>query len=220
MFRHVSNVQLHKRLFSRKNKVYQARAKVGGKTMEVVVKQYTDAAGAKREYEILAGLHEAGLRVPQPYGCFGNMLVLEEIKGELLTDVVEKESVPVDTWTRELALWFHEFHRAQKINGMFKLKNDNNLRNFIFSEGQVFGLDFEQEEYGPRERDLGQVCVFIISDRPSFTNKKYGAVARFISYARLLDPGLSPHEIERCMNEELMHLLERRKGKNCPCMGR
>lgn len=213
MFTHIANVQVKRRLFSRKNKVSLARARVGGKTLDVVVKEYREEAAARREYEVLVGLHRAGLRVPKPYACCGNVLFLEEIRGELLTHVIEKGTVPVDTWTRELALWFHEFHRGQEENGLFKLRNDNNLRNFIFSGGQFFGLDFEEVEYGPRERDLGQVSAFIISDRPSFTNEKYGAVARFVSYSRLLDPGLSPHEIERYMNEELVKLLERRKKK-------
>lgn len=52
------------------------------------------------------------------------------------------------------------------------LKNDSNLRNFIFSNQQIYGLDFEEMSYGDPMADIGDICFFLLTNSPSFTEAK------------------------------------------------
>jgi aminoglycoside phosphotransferase (APT) family kinase protein len=46
-------------------------------------------------------------------------------------------------------------------------RGDCNLRNFLQKE-QIWGLDFEEAEWGRPEVDLGGVCSSILDSRPMF----------------------------------------------------
>jgi aminoglycoside phosphotransferase (APT) family kinase protein len=205
-------LKIRRRFASRRNSVFLGARRLGQKVIDIIIKRHGDENDTRREYEILHGLHAAGLRVPRPYGFIRNVLFMEYIPGILLTELVEKQEVPAAEWTGRLADWFYSFHRLPAgRDGVCHNKHDVNLRNFIYSDGRFYGIDFEAEERGTPERDLGRVSAYILADRPAFTREKYAAVIRFINQARRLDQKLSPYEAERHMAEEMAAILERRK---------
>ncbi|MGZ7043123.1 MAG: hypothetical protein ACXVHW_04940 [Methanobacterium sp.] len=52
------------------------------------------------------------------------------------------------------------------------LKKDCNLRNFIFSDKTIYGLDFDEIGYGDSREDLGDICFFLLTNFPSYTEEK------------------------------------------------
>ena len=147
----------------------------------------------------------------QPLALDGFRLYLQHLEGLLLTEIVERSLVPQAVWTESLAQWYCRLHRATlDREGNVFLKTDNNLRNFIYREGSFYGLDFEDCSRGAPARDIGQLCAFILADRPAFTGAKQAAVAELV--ARYLSgSGLcSPEEIQRETRCELERMAERR----------
>lgn len=200
------------RYHSRRNRVLLVSFQLkGGAPGQVVLKIYPAAEGAAAEYRHLSELAAAGISVPQPLALDGFRLYLQHLEGLLLTEIVERSLVPQAVWTESLAQWYCRLHRATlDREGNVFLKTDNNLRNFIYREGSFYGLDFEDCSRGAPARDIGQLCAFILADRPAFTGAKQAAVAELV--ARYLSgSGLcSPEEIQRETRCELERMAARR----------
>lgn len=131
----------------------------------VVLKHHDDGETLLREAHALEQLHQAGLAVPALLGIKKNTLKLEYIEGPTYVDLV-------DTMTLEqaegLAAWLAEYHR---LSGM--LRGDCNLRNFLWSQGQCVGVDFEDEgTVGEPESDMGKILAFAVTYSPPFTPNK------------------------------------------------
>ena len=132
----------------------------------------------------------------------------------LLADILEKDLVSSELWTKALAGWYARLH-AQTAPGDSNalLKTDNNLRNFIFREGLFYGLDFELLSPGDPARDLGQICAFILADRPSFTPGKLAAASGLIRHYRCLNK-LPVSRIREELIRELERMAERRREES------
>ena len=73
---------------------------------------------------------------------------------------------------------------------------DVNLRNFIYTKGKIYGLDFEDVSYGDIRTDLGNICFFMLTNTPSFTKEKHIIMRRFLqSYEK--HSGLELKEIDK-----------------------
>jgi tRNA A-37 threonylcarbamoyl transferase component Bud32 len=175
---------------SRRNRVSLNEMESNGCVLPVVVKKYPDMEAASREYRLLKELSSLGINVPTAYGMHGNVLYLQYIEGTLLTHIIDDVSSFPARWIAGLAGWFYKFHRANsREDGSVMLKDDANLRNFIFYENSAFyALDFEAEVFGRPERDISECCAYILSNNPPFTTEKFAVVNKFIDcYCKLDD---------------------------------
>jgi hypothetical protein len=91
------------------------------------------------------------------------------------------------------------------------LKSDNNLRNFIYANNTVYGLDFEDCSWGFIEEDIGQVCAYILANRPAFSGARLSEISSLVREYFLYDNDLSFTEIKRIILEELLIMAQRRK---------
>ncbi|MBA1334480.1 MAG: hypothetical protein HPY66_2329 [Firmicutes bacterium] len=168
---------------SKKNDVYKIRAvHLNGENKAYIVKVYAEPHNAAdREAELLTGLHDRGVAVPELYYRGENFLVLEFLNGPTLLDIISDlegrpDSGPVYTGSYGLAVhlcrWLKDFYRAvPEITGSSTIFWDMNLRNFLITY-RVYGLDFEDCREGCIEEDAGRLFSYIITYLPAFTSYK------------------------------------------------
>lgn len=189
---------------SRRNRVTLCEMEMEGRILPVVVKEYPDAGAAQREYSLLRRLGGLNINVPYIYGVHENVLYMQYIEGTLLTDIIDNVSSYSSKLIAELAAWFYSFHRATvREDGLVMLKDDANLRNFIFFDNAFFALDFETEVFGRPEQDIAECCAYILSNDPPFTTEKFEVVNRFTGcYCKLdntAEKGVIKEEIEKSL---------------------
>lgn len=131
----------------------------------------------EKEYKNIKMLQKSGISVPKIIYKNNDSLFLEYIRGELVGDLVERQCI--GNWIDKFAQWMVNFHRISDKSGKL-LKMDVNLRNFIYSEGEIYGLDFETVRYGDIRTDLGNICFFILTNTPSFTKEKHIIMRQFL----------------------------------------
>lgn len=209
-----SNFPPIKIFFSRRNKVYLKEIRIDGDRKYIVVKEHPDEQMASQEVKVLNNLYEKEVRVPFCYGQYDNKVVTRYVPGVLLNILVDNFTEYGADWITELANWYFTFH-SNNLNkeGKVLLKADNNLRNFIYHQGRIYGLDFETPIYGIPEEDLGECCAYILTNSPAFTEEKYfiikGLINAYIKYDSLIS-------IERVTQEiinNLFILSERRPNQ-------
>ena len=174
------------RFRSKRNRVTLIDMEWDGFIIPVVMKEYPAAEAAERECCLLRRLDSLNINVPCVYKAQGNVLYLQYIKGILLTEIIDNVSAYPTAWIDGLAGWYYSLHRATiKENGAVMLKDDANLRNFIFLDNSFYAIDFEDEIYGRPEQDIAECCAYILSNDPSFTGGKFQVVNKFIdAYCR------------------------------------
>ncbi|HWQ29810.1 MAG TPA: phosphotransferase, partial [Negativicutes bacterium] len=157
---------------SKRNRVCLVKLRDDPQGRLAVLKEYRSEARElpELEYQNLKRLRENGILVPEVIGKADGSLLLEHIPG--ITAAELAEGLDTGEWLEGLALWLSRLHSIRTDKGSL-LKGDTNLRNFIYSSGKIYGLDFEEEEYGDPRKDLGNLCFFILTDTPSFRREKY-----------------------------------------------
>lgn len=198
--------------YSKRNTVQLLQYRHGPEEKFIILKKHRTLQGAEAEYNTLVHLNRVGLAVPAPLGREGKNLYLQYLKGELLVDVLENNLVPRPAWTRALALWYYTLHsKTASGGGTVMLKADNNLRNFLFRDGVVYGLDFEEIGGGDPARDLGQVCAYILANRPAFTAARLAEASAVTRQYQLLNLEVPLERIEKELILELRQMAQRRK---------
>ncbi|MCL1802408.1 MAG: hypothetical protein FWG30_02025 [Eubacteriaceae bacterium] len=122
-------------------------------------------------------LRNAGLRVPRVISVQDALIAMEFIDGITLPDFLESASEPPFHQAQLIVNWLKQFYGAVGHDQTSEIRGDVNGRNFIFFEGSVWGIDFEQEEYGPIEKDIGRLCAFA----RTYTGIPYGVLDSFAS---------------------------------------
>lgn len=187
------DIKILEKFYSKRNKVYKVQVEsVQEKEIAImgddeafskvksdafIMKTYDNPNILEKEYKNIKRLDELSMPVPKVLMKTENSLFLTYIKGELIGDLAEKEDT--GNWIDELALWMARLHNIKSEKDSL-LKMDVNLRNFIYSEGIIYGLDFEETSYGDPRFDLANICFFILTNRPSFTRKKHLIMRRFL----------------------------------------
>lgn len=198
------------RFLSKRNDVYLVAANINGVEQKLVLKEHRSPVAARREQVNLRCLYAAGVPVPRVLHRRGAVLYLEFLEGLLLADIVERDLIAVGTWAPALAYWYFKLHQVARRQRGVLLKSDNSLRNFIFKGGIFYGLDFEERRWGNPARDLGQVCAFILADRPAFDQKKFTFIDRFVDQYCLLKPAVQREQVELELVAGLKLLADRR----------
>jgi tRNA A-37 threonylcarbamoyl transferase component Bud32 len=157
---------------SRKNTVALVEMRGDKRILKLYSQEF--AANKDREYFILKQGHEKGLRVPEPYENLEQAIVMEYIEGDNLMDLLNASNISLGVKKRVTGLlggWLASFHTLFMEGERILLRRDCNLRNFLLTE-VLWGLDFEEAEWGRPEIDLGGVCSSILDSEPMFTSRK------------------------------------------------
>lgn len=198
--------------YSKRNRVTLGEIEIHHQTIDAVAKEYSDETAAEREFETLYMLNKRHVRVPIPYAVIRNTLYIQYLPGVLLTEIIDNLTLYPPGWIPELACWFYQLHRAtQRENGLVLLKEDNNLRNFIYYQNSFYGLDFEQCVYGLPQQDIGQCCAFILSNYPDFTVEKFTVTGELIHYYCNYNRSVNESMIQVEIDQALEVIAERRK---------
>ncbi len=159
---------------SRKNRVF--RVMYNGRLQ--IAKVYPSARSdvASEEFLLLGKCRELGLRVPMPVELVGSTIVMTYLEGPNVADVADrflsdeansgaKPEMSPDQMADGLADWLASFHKAF---GFSLCRGDTILRNFLQTEGKIYGLDFEETHNGDTIDDLGEICANVLGMRPLF----------------------------------------------------
>lgn len=197
------------RFHSKRNGVYLVRLceEAGGRL--AVLKEYGIVGQelAEREYDNILKLKAAGMSVPEIIYKGSGIMLLEHIKGELVSDLVEK--LDTGEWIDGLALWLSKLHSIREGKACL-LKGDINLRNFIYCSGQIYGLDFESTACGDPRTDLGNLCFFILTNTPAFKAEKRIMIRRLLdSYEKY--SGTKPEAMGRYLLQSRAEAKIRRR---------
>lgn len=177
----VKNIQIIERMPSKRNKVYTVRIQKSDSDMLAVMKIYSGIRKEEkctREYENLLFLQSHALDVPRVIHREADRLFLQYIPGSTVGELVD--SLDTGPWIEKLALWMTTLHKIRNCQGAF-LKSDCNLRNFIFYNNKIYGIDFEETSWGDPRTDLADICFFILTNVPSFTPEKKMIMRKFLS---------------------------------------
>jgi len=171
---------------SRKNRVF--KAVVDGRRLVAKTYSAERAHLAQKELSVLQDCARRGVRVPGPMGLRERALLLELVEGVnaaehldsiwaayLSGDVAAEAAVTV--LVDGVSGWLAGFHRAF---GFKTVRGDAILKNFVLGvDGVVTGLDLEESMAGDPMDDLGQLCAFVISMYPAFTEARFLLAKRF-----------------------------------------
>lgn len=171
----------------------------------LIMKKYdkNNLHNLKQEYENIKMLESHSIPVPKIIMKTYDSLFLEYFQGKLIDELVEEQSL--DSWIDRFALWMSRLHKIT-FKGNSLLKFDANLRNFIYVNDMVYGLDFEEMGFGDPRNDLADICFYILTNTPSFTRKKHLIMRQFLtSYENYSESKLKE------MGKFLLHSRERAK---------
>lgn len=172
------NIEILEKFHSKRNRVYKIRYDDGNsKTAVMKIYDSNNHELLEAEYENMKKLLDHGISIPRVIYKDSRCLITEYVHGSLVNDLAEM--LDMGDWIDKLALWMAGFHRIPASNGGL-LKGDVNLRNFIYSHGSIYGLDFEGLDYGDPRRDLANICFFILTNKPSLTKEKRMMVRSFL----------------------------------------
>lgn len=137
----------------------------------IIIKQFSDSAQCAREADMLLLLAANNVLVPKVLQITEFELKLEYIDAPNYVDLI-------DTLTREQATVLCEWMiKFREVTGC--LRGDVNLRNFLYINGQCWGIDFEDAcRTGEIEIDFGRLLAFSATYSPEFSENKANAVRR------------------------------------------
>jgi hypothetical protein len=156
----------------------------------------------ENEIKTLRICHKKGLPVPRVIEAKNDVILMDFIPGKILTEYVNKtfDSDIIDT----LANWYYKFH---KITGA--VKEDPRLRNFIYNNGILFGLDFEEVHRGHWIIDIGGVSASLLDTNPIYDMRKRKLAWRLLeTYLDLCNSELTS-EIKTQFIEKIADTLEK-----------
>lgn len=167
---------------SYRNKVYKLEVSIGKYTLPAVLKYHTVKINAAHEAALLSYLATRKIQVPQCCELDDGIIVLEYLPGQTVNRLVQE--LDCGEWIEKLAEWLSALHLIKKQEGCL-LKGDVNLKNFIYCNNKIYGLDFEEEKYGDYMDDISDICFFILTNTPSLVKEKSIIVRRFLKAYQL-----------------------------------
>lgn len=155
-----------RRFESKKNVVLQLmiEGKRKAPRIELVAKLFVTGY-FENELQMLVACSEHGLAVPKVLAGSQGVILMSFVSGELLVERINRTFDPelIDA----LAKWYYRYHT---VNGV--LKGDPKLKNFIYSGGMIFGVDFEESRPGDWVLDVGGIAASLLDTTPVFDGRK------------------------------------------------
>jgi len=145
------------------------------------------------------------------------ILKLEYLPGFLVQDLVEKYEDQSDTLSCshlmiELMKWILTFHRDPNICAQGLALQDVNLRNFIWYDQQIYGIDFEDIAAGSLADDLSKLIAMYLSSRPENTAFKHAVVQMLYQWLSNYDRDLYKN-VQVLIPQETERITKRRESK-------
>jgi predicted Ser/Thr protein kinase len=188
-----------------------------GTRKSLIIKTYEYPQNCAKELFLLTSLKLKNVMVPDVYCCRKDQMIMEFIDGETLFDLFdrhERAQKPVESVMLildRLCNWLKAFYTAsQEICGRPIIRKDVNLRNFIVSNGQIYGIDFENCCEGKPEEDVGKFCAFLITYIPAFTQWK-SVLTNEIFLKIIKELNLNKEAVKNEFKKELYAIQQRRK---------
>ena len=201
-----SNVIVQKKYYSKKNTV----AYVIFNNKQVIIKWFAPVfkKNIENEFFILRNL-PSSVNTPNVIekDDDNNVLIMSHIFGKNLCDVINDESILINTKQKlvmDLANWFYKFHNHFNVNNNFRTRGDSTLRNFILTD-RIWGVDFEEARPGRPVEDLACACASILTTNQMFTKEKFNLCKLLLEHYNELAPG----RITNANNEIAYALLEK-----------
>lgn len=175
----MTDYDIVERFHSKRNRVSLVRLHEAAGSRLAVFKEYGSRGREllESEYENIMKLRAFGIPVPRILSKTEAGILMEYIEGQLVTELAER--LDTGEWVDSLALWMAKLHSICEGKGSL-LKGDVNLRNFIYSGGQIYGLDFETTDNGDPRTDLANLCFFLLTNFPSYRREKHLMLRRLL----------------------------------------
>ncbi len=209
--------RVEKKFISRKNEVFLVKRGKPGLEEYLVYKKYYRLDRMHQEIKMLRLLNDRGVPVPQIRGIGEDYILLEYLEGSLLLDffcsledIYGSESTSLIKPTRQflspLCHWFKTFHNAlPETSGRRLIMGDVNFRNFIILREKVYGLDLEECREGTIEEEIGSLCAFALTYKPSFTVWKMAIVGELMRVF-INEFNLNPEHTRKELKRQLFFL--------------
>lgn len=142
------NIVIHLEIIGRENTI----------PLDVVAKMFV-ADRFDLELQILQSSWEKSLLVPEVVEARDGVILMDYIPGEPLVDVMNRTFDPslIDL----LAEWYYNYHRAHDM-----IKGDSRLRNFIYNNGQIYGVDYEESRPESWILDIAGTAASLLGTDP------------------------------------------------------
>ncbi len=200
--RKYEKIEVKRNFKSKKNQV----AYVFFNKKDMVLKLYSSSniSSLKKEVNILQKTH-LDLNTPRiiDVDYENNLIFLNYINGENVCDIINNDDVDYFLKNKIVLLvgqWYIDFHNLFKKKDACFIHGDSNLRNFIFKDDKIYGLDFEESCYGDPKKDYADICCSILTTNPIFTFEKYSLCSSLIRF------------IETCLRNKLDFFEELRNS--------
>ncbi len=152
------------------------------------------------ELEKLRISRKGGLAVPDVIGAKDGVILMTFIPGEPLVDRINRTFNPalIDA----LAGWYYNYH---SIHAM--IKGDPRLRNFIWNDNKLFGLDFEESRVGHWMLDIAGIAASILDTEPVFDVRKRVLAWHLLEKYLELRGGTRNDELDKLFLESVSAIL-------------
>jgi hypothetical protein len=150
---------------------------------------------------------------------------MQHISGLTLPDLIDKlefggnSFTDIDTIAQAVIEWLAKYYdtAGTRVTGLGR--GDINGRNFIFDDGQVWGVDFEEPLNLPQkpqsgheaiETDIGRLMAFVLNyDPPNTPFKKDLSESLLLFAVKMLD--IDPKAAQRHCTQEVEAMAHRRR---------
>lgn len=219
-------------LKTRKNLIFLISIKNPQTLPEEIIIKKISKKSFTTEYENLISNYQKGILVPKIFAFKKPYILMEKIDGLNLCDLLNDD---LDNSTEnsiyilkkeileKLAEWLYKYHEinitSEKESQIFvRNKGDLRLKNFIYLEKNIYGIDFENVHEGIPENDIAEIIVSIITTSPGdiFQDEllefKLNIILDFLLRYKKINTKffISNNEIVKCLYSHLKIVAKRR----------
>ena len=196
-----ANIESIVRLRSKKNLVlhivYTSAAQ--SETSNLIAKLFVEDT-FQNELDCLSSSIENGFTVPKVIAAQDGVVLMDFIEGELLIDRINRTFEI--TIIEALAEWYYNYHRIHN-----RIKGDSRLRNFIWTDGMIFGLDFEESREDHWMLDIAGIAASMLDTDPIFDIRKRALVWSLLDYYLHLRNLKRTSKVEKLFLETMADVL-------------
>ncbi len=208
------NARVVKRFKSKKNTVFLISQQKRFLVLKWYQKKRIDHFS--KEYKILSQLKTTFLKPTLlEKNDTHRYLLMEYISADNVCDLINHKSLLFNHKKQiilDLAHWFCKFHGFFQLETNTYIHGDANLRNFLYNYS-IYGLDFEQTRIGKPIQDVSDICAFILTTTPSFTEEKKDLCHLFIeTYEKKAKTML--HNVQSQINQSVQRIKKRRMNQS------
>jgi tRNA A-37 threonylcarbamoyl transferase component Bud32 len=198
--------ELH-RFPSRKNAVVHLKIRTDKQNhVELVAKMFI-LGNYNLELSVLVESWKHNITIPEVIDARDNVILMSYVPGEPLVEIINRTFEPLII--ERLAQWYHDFHSVHD-----KIKGDPRLRNFIYNDGVLYGIDFEEAQSGPWLLDIGGISASLLDTNPIFDTRKrrlsWRLLGSYLSLSGLKRETAVEHEFIKVIADTLEQTAIRR----------